>query len=119
MTQKKIKRRLRSDFTLGAEAAESDLLLEKGFYESGYYHAIANHVDSRRFIIGRTGSGKSALLQYLQTDNLDHVIRIDPEDLSLPYITNLGVIKFLSSIGLESRPAFHCALEARSSGGNN
>lgn len=106
MAQKKIKRRLRSDFTLGAEAAESDMLLEKGFYETGYYHAIANHIDSRRFIIGRTGSGKSALLQYLQTDNLDHVIRIDPENLSLPYITNLGAVKYLSSIGLNLDPLF-------------
>jgi hypothetical protein len=106
MASGKSKRRLRSDFTLGGEQAEADLLLERGFYESGYYHAIASHRDNRRFLIGRTGSGKSALLQHLQTEHPEHVIRIDPENLSLPYIINLGAIQYLSSIGLNLDPLF-------------
>lgn len=92
------RRRLRNDFTLGGEEAEDDRLLEQGFYESGYYHAVKNHDDNHPFIIGRTGSGKSALLRRLEIDFPDHVIRIDPEDLSLPYIINLDVIKYLASI---------------------
>lgn len=91
-------RHLRNDFTLGGEEAEDDRLLEQGFYESGYYHAVKNQNDNRPFIIGRTGSGKSALLRRLEIDFPDHVIRIDPENLSLPYITNLRVIKYLVSI---------------------
>lgn len=91
-------RRLRNDFTLGSEEAEDDQLLEQGFYESGYYQAVKNQNDHRAFIIGRTGSGKSAILRRLEIDFPGHVIRIDPESLSLPYITNLGVIKYLASI---------------------
>jgi|SRR5450755_458086 hypothetical protein len=106
MANSKVKRRLRSDFTLGGEQAEADLLLARGFYESGYYHAIASQQDNRRFIIGRTGSGKSALLQHLETEHSEHVIRIDPENLSLPYIINLGAIQYLSSIGLNLDPLF-------------
>ena len=106
MARNQVKRRLRSDFTLGGEQAEADPLLERGFYESGYYHAIASHEDSRAFLIGRTGSGKSALLQHLEAELPDHVIRINPENLSLPYITNLGAVQYLASIGLNLDPLF-------------
>jgi hypothetical protein len=92
------RRRLRNDFNLGAEEAEGDQLLETGFYESGNYHTVKNHNNYRPFIIGRTGSGKSALLRRLEIEFPDHVIRIDPEDLSLRYITNNNVMKYLGSI---------------------
>jgi hypothetical protein len=103
---KQVKRRLGSDFTLGGEQAEADPLLERGFYESGLYRAISSRQDSRAFLIGRTGGGKSALLQHLEAERLEHVIRINPENLSLPYITGLGVIQYLSSIGLNLDPLF-------------
>lgn len=103
-------RRLRNDFTLGGEEAEDDRLLEQAFYESGHYHAVKNQDDHRVFIIGRTGSGKSALLRRLETELPDHVVRIDPENLSLPYITNLGVIKYLVSIAEFNLDPFFIAL---------
>ena len=103
---KQVKRRLGSDFTLGGEQAEADHLLEKGFYESGLYRAIASHHDSRAFLIGRTGGGKSALLQHLAAERPEHVIRINPENLSLPYITGLGAVQYLSEIGLNLDPLF-------------
>ena len=106
MAGKQKKRRLGSDFTLGGEQAEADPLLEKGFYESGLYRAIASRSDSRAFLIGRTGGGKSALLQHLEYERPEHVIRINPENLSLPYITGLGAVQYLSSIGLNLDPLF-------------
>lgn len=106
MSRGPVKRRLRSDFTLGGEHAEADLLLEQGFYESAYYQAISSRQDSRAFIIGRTGSGKSALLQHLETELPEHVIRINPENLSLPYIINLGAVQYLSTIGINLDPLF-------------
>lgn len=106
MTTKPVKRRLGSDFTLGGEQAEADPLLEKGFYESGLYRAIVSRHDSRAFLIGRTGGGKSALLQHLEAVRGEHVIRINPENLSLPYITGLGAVQYLSEIGLNLDPLF-------------
>lgn len=103
---KQVKRRLGSDFTLGGEQAEADHLLEKGFYESGLYRAIVSHHDGRAFLVGRTGGGKSALLQHLATERPEHVIRINPENLSLPYITGLGAVQYLSEIGLNLDPLF-------------
>jgi len=106
MPRSQVKRRLRSDFTLGGEHAEADRLLEQGFYESAYYQAISSRQDSRAFIVGRTGSGKSALLQHLESELPEHVIRINPENLSLPYIINLGAVQYLSTIGINLDPLF-------------
>ena len=66
--------------------------------ESSDFKVIDSHEDPRCFIVGRTGSGKSAVLQHLEEVHPDHVIRINPEDLSLPYITDLGVIKYLDEL---------------------
>ncbi len=99
-------RRFDAEFTLGGEQAEADPLLEDGFYESGHYAAVASSSDARCFLIGRTGGGKSATLQHLEEVHADHVIRINPEDLSLAYITDLGAIKYLTSLEVHLDPLF-------------
>jgi hypothetical protein len=90
--------RLQSNANLGGEQAEADPLLEFVFYRSGDYKAIESRLDPRCFIIGRTGSGKSAALQHLEELNGEKVIRITPEDLSLPYIVDLRVVRYLDSL---------------------
>ncbi|MGY1804548.1 P-loop ATPase, Sll1717 family [Blastococcus sp. SYSU D00922] len=92
------KSKLKSTFTLGGEQAEADSLLEDAFYETSDYQVIVSRSDTRCFLIGRTGSGKSAALTHLQDTQSDHVIRINPEDLALPYITNLQAIRYLDSL---------------------
>ncbi len=90
--------RLQSNANLGGEQAEADPLLEFVFYRSGDYKAIESRLDPRCFIIGRTGSGKSAALQHLEELHGNKVIRITPEDLSLPYIVDLRVVRYLDSL---------------------
>jgi hypothetical protein len=90
--------RLRSGFTLGGEQAEADHLLADAFFESSDYEVLQSTEDRRCFLIGRTGAGKSAALQHLEESKEAHVIRINPEDLSLPYITDLQVIKYLDQL---------------------
>ena len=98
--------RLGIDFNLGGEQAEADPLLQQAFFESGHYSAIDSKDDPRCFIVGRTGSGKSALLQRIEEQHPDHVIRINPEDLSLPYIADLGVVNYLASLDVHLDPFF-------------
>ena len=83
---------------MGGEQAEADALLEDAFYESDDFAVVSSRDDRRCFVVGRTGSGKSAVLQRLEELNPDRVIRISPEDLSLPYITNLQAIRYLDSL---------------------
>jgi hypothetical protein len=100
------KRRLARDFNLGGEQAEADPLLDRAFYESGVYTALESQTNPHCFVIGRTGSGKSAVLQRLYDTTPKHVIRIDPENLSLPYIIDLGVMKYLRDLGVHLDPLF-------------
>ncbi|MFJ9558024.1 P-loop ATPase, Sll1717 family [Nocardiopsis sp. NPDC101807] len=103
----KPKNRIRSDFNLGGEQAEADdFFLENAFYYSGDYAAVSSKNDSRCFIVARTGGGKSAILKQLERENPDHVVRITPEDLSLPYITDLEVMKHLEALNVNLDPLF-------------
>lgn len=105
-TSKGVKRHLRSDFSLGGEQAEADPLLEAAFYDSGKFSSIKNQRNPHCFLIGRTGSGKSAILQHLEDQAPEHTIRINPEDLSLPYLLDLNVVQSLSNLGVHLDPFF-------------
>lgn len=89
-----------STFTLGGQQAEADPVLQEVFFDTGDFEVIQSREDQRCFIVGRTGAGKSAMLQRLEELNPGHVIRINPEDLALPYITNNQAIKFLDGLGI-------------------
>lgn len=95
------KARLGPSFNIGGDQAEADPLLDEAFYESGHFKALADRLDPRCFVVGRTGSGKSAALRRLAEVNPEKVIRIVPEDLSLPYITNLDVVQKLQALGVD------------------
>lgn len=98
MSKKTPRARLDANFTLGGEQAEADPLLRKAFLETGASSVLRSRVDERCFVVGRTGAGKSAALQHLEDSDPDHTIRINPEDLSLPYITGLDAIQYLDSL---------------------
>ena len=101
-TQRQPRRR----FSLGGEQAEADPLLHESFYATSQYEMIASRDDPKCFLVGRTGSGKSAMLQQIEEDHTGHVIRITPEDLSLPYIAGLGGIKHLVDNEVHLAPFF-------------
>jgi hypothetical protein len=92
------------EFTLGNVAAERDQFLLEAFFEEGDYKSIASREDRRGFVIGRTGSGKSAALRRLREQYGKQVIEIDPESISLQYLRNINVLKVLSDKGVRLDP---------------
>lgn len=100
MSRRDVSGRLSREFTLGGEQAEADPLLQLAFFSSGDYAAVSSRIDPHCFLIGRTGGGKTAVLRRLEDTDADRVIRVNPEDLSLPYITELGAIRFLDSLNV-------------------
>lgn len=93
-------KRFKSNFTFGGSVAESDHLLSSAYWDNGDFDAIESHEDRRCFLIGRTGSGKSAAFQRLIEKYPQKVIRIDPENLSLPYILNIDAIHKMLDLGV-------------------
>jgi hypothetical protein len=90
----------RSTQTVGAAAAEhDDSYLTTCFVDIGILSILRDCEDHRCILVGRTGSGKSALIVRLCEEN-EHVITIQPESLSLAYISNSNIIKFFSEAGV-------------------
>src|SRR5205823_7150309 len=92
--------KIKRGFNLGGPVAESDPLLSEAFYDNGDYSSIESRDDDRRFIIGRTGSGKSAAFDQLSRMHQAHVAQVAPQNLSLTYIANLGVVRQLADLGV-------------------
>lgn len=98
---------LAPNFNLGNDVAESDPLLDDAFYDSAVFQAVQSKtLPHCLFLVGRTGAGKSAVLKRLHDTHPDHVIRIAPENLSLPYISNLDVLRKLEEANVLPDPFF-------------
>lgn len=85
----------RKGFKIGEPAAEADTdFLTSCFINNGIV-AVATDVHMKQCVLlGRTGSGKSAIIQHI-IETQDNVIPINPENLALANISNSSVLNFL------------------------
>ena len=87
--------------TIGAADAEEDkLFLKACFIDTGDLEALRDCDNPKRIILGRTGSGKTALIQRL-LESEDRAIEIHPESLALAYISNSTILKFFFDLGVK------------------
>jgi KAP family P-loop domain len=92
--------RFKKHASIGASDAEADRkFLNSCFVDNGDLRQLLDLTSHRRLIIGRTGSGKSALIAQV-AESADNCIPLDLESLSLAYISNSDVIKFFEGIGV-------------------
>lgn len=86
---------------IGAEGAEEDReFLLDCFVDTGDLPVLADTVDPRRILVGRTGAGKTALLLKLASGQ-EHVAWIQPDELALQYLSNSTILKHLDEIGVD------------------
>lgn len=91
--------RFKKGDSIGELDAESDdLLLSECFVDTGDYDTLTDCSKPQCVVVGRTGSGKSALLKRVVQCE-ERVIEIIPENLSLQYICNSDIIKSLEVAG--------------------
>jgi len=92
--------RFRNLDRIGAADAEDDRhFLQSCFIDTGDLVALRNCADPRTIVLGRTGTGKTALLHRLSYLE-ERTISVNPEALSLSYISNSTILTFLSELGV-------------------
>lgn len=92
---------VRAGLSVGALSAEDDAaLLKNCFVDTVDVESICEIQNPKSIVLGRTGSGKSALLMRVE-ETQDNVIRINPESLSLNYISNSDIIRFFEDLSID------------------
>lgn len=86
--------------SIGEADAENDQkFLEDCFVDIGDYEILEDTERPQSIVIGRTGVGKSALLEQIER-NAERIIRIEPEELALRYISNSTILNFFEDLGV-------------------
>ena len=85
--------------SIGEPDAESDNDLDQVFLYKEEYDVLIDTNSSKSIIIGRTGSGKSALLRLID-ERCENVAKINPETISVKYINNSNIINYFREIGV-------------------
>jgi hypothetical protein len=85
---------------IGANDAEDDAeWLKQCFVDNGHLRALRDVRDPKRIILGRTGTGKTALLITLK-ERVEHVVEVDPAKMSLAYVSNAPILTTLRAAGV-------------------
>ncbi|REG83753.1 P-loop ATPase, Sll1717 family [Marinomonas pollencensis] len=100
--------KFRSDDTIGNLDAESDSFLSSCFLESNVYKILANFENNmdftKRIIVGRTGSGKTALLKQIKEDHrIKKTNEIEAESTVFEHIKNNVFISQLTDEKIDLR----------------
>jgi hypothetical protein len=90
--------KLRKGVAIGSLAAENDGMLSNVFVDAGYLERLSDASEGAFLILGRAGSGKTALIRKLK-EQYKHVVQLDPEELSMQYLQN-SVLKTVAGWGV-------------------
>lgn len=86
---------------IGHAAAEEDSeFLDANFVDVDAVEIIDDINSPKFLLVGRTGTGKSAILHKIE-NNKDNVVRIDPKDFSLRFISNSNLIKLYEELDID------------------
>lgn len=91
--------KIKSDIIVGSPDAETDNILNDVFIDNGSFDALVNLNNPKCIIIGRTGTGKSALIKKIN-ESEDYVKVIDPERMSLSFLSNSTILTYLRTEGV-------------------
>lgn len=83
-----------------ADAINDGLFLDASFVDNGELAILTDMTRPECIVLGRTGSGKTALLERLKKTE-ERVINIDPDSLALTYISNSDVLNFFVKAGVD------------------
>ncbi|MCU7854012.1 MAG: DNA repair ATPase [Candidatus Thiodiazotropha sp. (ex Monitilora ramsayi)] len=82
-----------------ADAENDNQFLAECFTDIGDYEVLENTDSPQSIVLGRTGVGKSALLEQIEK-NSSNIIRIEPEELALRHVSNSTILNFFEDLGV-------------------
>jgi len=91
--------KIRKSQIVGSPDAETDEFLLKAFVSIDNLEEIVDTKNQRSILLGRTGSGKSAIVKYLK-NNCENIQEIEPEAMSLRFLSNSTILRYFNSIGV-------------------
>lgn len=98
MDDKRIK--ITRNLKVGALDAEADAdLLNHCFVDNGYLSQLLDVDSPASIVLGRTGSGKSALLYKVQSQAKKSV-KLDPSDISIRFLEYSDIVQFFDALGI-------------------
>lgn len=95
----------RTDQIGALDAQQDGIFLPHCFVDIGDLNVLRDCQDPRRVIVGRTGSGKTALVRQI-VDTAQRVSVLQPEQLALNYISNSTILRFVHTLGVKLDPFF-------------
>lgn len=97
MSKKKFK--LKKTQNIGAPDAETDDILFDVFVSIDNLEEIEDVKCHKSILIGRTGTGKSAIIKHL-LKNCENITEIAPEAMSLRYLSNSTILSYFKNLGV-------------------
>lgn len=92
---------IRPGLNVGQLAAEDDAdFLVDAFVRMPVLDEITDLKNPKSILLGRTGSGKTALLRHIENVH-SNVYIVAPKEVSLNYISNSNVIRFFTELGVD------------------
>lgn len=88
--------KLKSDLNIGSPDAETDHHLTDVFVDNGALDALTNITSPKCIIVGRTGTGKSALIKKVKEIE-SYTQIIEPERMALTFLSNSTILEYLRS----------------------
>jgi len=93
--------KIKNGLKLGELDAEADKsLLSKCFVDTGIVEQLEEVSNPASIILGRTGSGKSALLIHLN-EQCENSVLLDPSDISIRFLEHSNILEFLNELGIK------------------
>jgi hypothetical protein len=96
----------RSNDRIGyADATEDTEILRECFVDTGVLSDLEDMDSPQVILVGRTGSGKTALLQVLASRH-ERARLLNPSELAIPYVANSTILTHVSGLGVKLAPFY-------------
>lgn len=92
---------IKKNLKLGELDAEADIeLLDACFVDNGQLAQLLDINSAASIVLGRTGSGKSAML-YKISKEVEHSTFLDPNDISIRFLEHSNIVQFFNELGVK------------------